>query len=280
MPDEQIEFMASRVRKKVGDPIPTSFRLLSNPIGPSREYLRDRYVKSDEPERYGYLDAPTDWNIIDPEYMAWLDSLPPLLKRRLKHGDWDAEADTGFFEGLEKVVRLLAYETTASVRAWDLAATAGGGDFTVGTRVDWTADPFYMVVDVVRGQWAPAQRNNIIRETAEADGAGTIIAIEEEGGSAGKDQVALMRRLLKGFVVHVDKPTQSKARRAERLAMAIYDDQVRHAGGQWVRAWVNELRGFGGPDQRNDDQVDASALAVNTLDAYHRRIQPEIVVAN
>ena len=162
VPNEQIEFMASRVRKKVGDPIPTSFRLLSNPIGPSREYLRDRYVNSDEPERYGYIDAPTDWNIIDPEYMSWLESLPPLLKARLMHGDWDAEADTGFFEGLGKVQELRSYETVSSVRAWDFAATAGGGDYTVGTRIDWTSDPLYVVADVVRGQWAPAQRNKAI----------------------------------------------------------------------------------------------------------------------
>ena len=277
VPQEQIEFMASRIRKSPGDPIPTSLRLLSNPIGPSREYLRDRFVRSDAPERYDYIDAPTDWTIVDREYMAWLDSLPPLLQRRLKHGDWDAEADTGFFEGLHKVERVTAYEAATSVRAWDLAATAGDGDYTVGVRMDWTTDPLYVVVDVVRGQWAPAQRNNIIRATAEADGPGTIIAIEEEGGSAGKDQVLLMRQLLQGFTVHVDKPTQAKARRAERLAVAIYGGQVRHAGGEWHRVWVNELRAFGGLYQRHDDQVDASALAVNTLDAYHRRIRPEIM---
>ncbi|HGM2528342.1 TPA: terminase, partial [Neisseria gonorrhoeae] len=55
------------------------------------------------------------------------------------------------------------------VRAWDLASTANGGDYTAGGRLGVTEDGRYIIANVVRGRYGADERDRILRNTAQKD---------------------------------------------------------------------------------------------------------------
>ena len=94
----------------------TYFRATSNPNGPGRSWVKRRFVDKSPPgETYEYfLNTPvgrlrktskwinsktTDNPIIvqrDPGYLAWLASLPELLRRAWQDGDWNVAEGVAF----------------------------------------------------------------------------------------------------------------------------------------------------------------------------------------
>jgi hypothetical protein len=81
-----------------------------------------------------------------------------------------------WFEFIDSLPRDLG----PKVRAWDLAASISDtADFTAGVLMAKGAgeDPSYYILDVIRGRWTPAQRDALIRKTAERDGPGVPIVI-------------------------------------------------------------------------------------------------------
>lgn len=157
------------------------------------------------------------------------------------------------------------------IRAWDKAATLEG-DWTAGVLMSRTAEGIYTIEDVVRGRWSPAERDRMIRSTAEKDGATVRIWGEQEPGSAGVSDVEAFRRLLAGFSVHVERPTGDKVMRAEPLAAQFEGGNVRILAKDkegkppaWRADLEAELLTF--PAGRFDDQVDACALCFSKLAA-------------
>ena len=149
-----------------------------------------------------------------------------------------------------------------SCRAYDTAATPGGGDFTAGVRMARVGEK-YRVMHVCRGQWSPAQRRVIQRQTAEIDGRSTIIHLAQDPGSAGVDQLQNDQQNLGGFAVVSKRPTGSKEVRAMPFAAACEAGLVELEPGDWNRAFIDELCSF--PTGQHDDQVDAAADAFNYL---------------
>jgi len=156
------------------------------------------------------------------------------------------------------------------VRYWDKAATALGGDYTSGVRMACHQGVFY-VEDVVRGQWAPAERDAIMRQTAQLDrtlarelsGGDVKIGIEREGGSAGKDSEATTTRMMAGFPVKHFPATGSKEVRADALASQAQAGNVKIVSGRWNGAFLDELCSF--PAGAHDDQCDSSSGAFHML---------------
>lgn len=145
-----------------------------------------------------------------------------------------------------------------SIRSWDLAATAGDGDFTVGILgAGPDADGFSYVRDVKRGQWSVETRNKIILDTALADGVNTKITLPLDPGQAGIDQQKNFMKLLAGFPVIFRKPTGDKVTRAEASIAAVNNSAYKLVRAPWNYDFVDELRGF--PLSAHDDQVDAFA---------------------
>jgi predicted phage terminase large subunit-like protein len=156
----------------------------------------------------------------------------------------------------------------AKVRAWDLASsTSETADFSAGVLMakGEGEDPSYYVLDVIRGRWSPAQRDAIIRQTAERDGPGVPVVIEEEGGSAGKSQSLSLSRLLSGYRLVPVRPTGDKATRAAPFASQVENGNVRVFRGSWNIEYFDELQSFPDPLAFHDDMVDASAYAFNHL---------------
>lgn len=157
-------------------------------------------------------------------------------------------------------------EIVSLCRGWDLAATEGGGDYTVGVLLGRYEDGRWIVVDVVRGQWGEANVRRQIADTAELDRATypvpVLIELPQDPGSAGKGQAAQLGAMLSGHAVAASIQTGSKQVRAGGVAAQVQMENVDVIEQQdWTVAFVEELRGF--DTAKYDDQVDALASAFN-----------------
>ncbi len=149
-------------------------------------------------------------------------------------------------------------------RAYDLAATAGGGDFTVGVKIAGPDENgLYYIVQVRRGQWDSDERDKEMNLVAQLDGYRCRIRLPQDPGQAGKDQAKRLIKMLAGFNVRSEPVTGSKEVRAGGLAAQINAGNVRLLAGDWNTDFIEELRTF--PLGKNDDQVDAAADAFNEL---------------
>ena len=172
-------------------------------------------------------------------------------------------AEGGLFQAgrLAVVDQVLA---GAAVRAWDLAATEGGGDWTAGVRLAAAgAGGAWQVADVVRLQGGPEAVVAAIRRTAEADGTGVAVGLPQDPGQAGRAQVGYLTAGLAGWRVVSGPETGAKLVRAMPVASQVNAGNVTLLRGGWNRAFAEELQAF--PGGRCDDQVDALSRAFGML---------------
>jgi predicted phage terminase large subunit-like protein len=141
------------------------------------------------------------------------------------------------------------------VRAWDVGATAGGGDYSVGVKMGSDGAGSFFVLDVVRGQWSTDERDAMIRQTAALDGVNCKIRLPQDPGAAGKSQAAAFTRLLAGFAVKVLPVSGDKITRADPFSSQVNAGNVKLLKGDWNREFIEELRQF--PNGKHDDIVDA-----------------------
>lgn len=270
-PEDQYTFLFSRQRRAEGSTLPLLTVAASNPGGSGHAWVRDRLVKNVNriPDLLfipaSYVDNP---HLDRLEYGRTLDSLMPVERARIKYGDWDVlDNETLFDLAWFRYYESLPEEgSRQSVRAWDTAATAGGGDFTVGVKIV-RIDNDYYIEDMVRGQWGPAEVEKVQLATAELDGSTTRIVLEEEPGSAGKRMNEILRQKLKRFHVLTERNTGDKLVRAVPTARAMSNGVVHIARRSWTKAMIDEMIQFTGDDKldQHDDIVDAVSLAFNTL---------------
>jgi predicted phage terminase large subunit-like protein len=120
-----------------------------------------------------------------------------------------------------------------------------------------------MVEDCTLGQWEALERERHIKATAEIDGRGVRIYIEQEPGSGGKESAQATIRKLSGFLAYADHPTGAKEVRAEPYAAQVLAENVYLVRGAWNLPFKQEHQSF--PVGRTKDMVDASAAAFNLL---------------
>ena len=148
------------------------------------------------------------------------------------------------------------------VRAWDLGATEGDGDFSAGVLMSANQGRF-PIEDVVRGQWSSGARDKIILATAQKDGTGVSIVIPQDPGAAGKAQAEQLAFMLSGYRVHIEKVSGSKELRADGLKSQAESGNVSVVEASWTEAFLQELSDF--PYGVHDDCLDAAASAFNRL---------------
>lgn len=172
--------------------------------------------------------------------------------------DTDALFTTGRITVLDELP-----ETIREIRAWDLAATlpteGRDPDWTVGLKLAFTAGGRAIVMDVLRLRAGPTEIANIIVSTATQDGPQTMIALPQDPGQAGKQQIAWLTQRLAGHRVRASPETGSKLVRATPAAAAAEAGLLFLLRGTWNRVFLDELRDF--PQGRKDDQVDALSRA-------------------
>lgn len=155
------------------------------------------------------------------------------------------------------------------VRFWDKAATADDGAYTVGVKMGQYRDKRFWVLNVVRGRWSSDVREKIIKQTAEIDGKGVEIGLEQEPGSGGKESTESTVKNLAGFRVRVDKPTGDKVLRADPFSVQVNNGNVSMVKAEWNFDYLEEHRFF--PYSTFKDQVDGSSGAFNELTKPRKR---------
>ena len=173
-------------------------------------------------------------------------------------------------------------QPSIQVRAWDMAATQGGGDYTTGVKMEATDKTIY-ITDIKRGQLSPSRIEDLIRKTAEFDGQQTTILIEQEPGSQGKALIEhLSHNILPEFtVIPVPVGGKSQIVRVQPLLAAIEFGRVRIASPNtngkpinWVTTFINEFDEYPPSSSGHDDQVVAASIAFNYLQSESAQLSP------
>lgn len=159
------------------------------------------------------------------------------------------------------------------IRYWDFAAsdkkkkkskepcwTAG---VLLGELRTLFGEKRWIILDVVRGQWNPDDRNAKMRQTAELDGVRVPIVFEQEGGGAGVEVAQNTISGMAGFSIEADRPTGDKAHRAEPFAAQCNAGNVFILRAPWNQSYIAELETF--PVGKFKDQVDATSGGFNKL---------------
>lgn len=229
------------------------------------------------------------------------------FQREAQH---EVEGTGGFFFNASAFRRVTVEEFRTLVaegtrfrwcRAWDLAATFGGGDWTVGVLMAMTPNKVCFVVDVIRHQIDSSRVRTLMLRTAQRDSRGEIwspdeydkrsgeiskhgelrfllddrgpehprkihIHLPQDPAQAGKDQASQLREMLAGFGARTEPVNGSKAVRARGWSDRVNSLNACIVQGDWNHDYTEEHRLFR-EDQKHeeDDQVDPSADAYNDL---------------
>jgi hypothetical protein len=143
---------------------------------------------------------------VNPEYLAWLLSLPLLERERLLGGNWKIRPAAGlYFKREWCAVADAAPADLDVVRYWDLAATEktelNDPDWTAGVKLGRDQNGGYWLLDVVRARANPGDVERLLLETAARDGKRVKIGFGRDPGQAGKSQALHLVRALGGFTV-------------------------------------------------------------------------------
>ncbi len=154
-------------------------------------------------------------------------------------------------------------------RAWDLAASAGKGDFTAGAKLGKDSDGIFYVLDVWSEQASSDGVRRALLQTAALDGKETAIHIPQDPGQAGKDQIQQLIRMLAGYSVKGEPVSGAKETRWFGYSAQVNAGNVKLLLGDWNKGFIEEHRQA--PTGKHDDRIDAAADAFNEI-ALPKRI--------
>jgi predicted phage terminase large subunit-like protein len=154
-------------------------------------------------------------------------------------------------------------------RAWDRAATEGGGDWTAGLLMGMQGDypnVWAYVVDLDYGQWSAETVRGTIKRIAKKDGSRVWLRLTQDPAQAGKDQADQDRRELLEFYPRIRLATGKKWDRARGFAECVNRGNVFVVRGDWNRFLTDRMKKFKeGVLDQDDDPIDAAADAFNEL---------------
>lgn len=161
----------------------------------------------------------------------------------------------------------------ATRRVWDLAASEGSGDWTVGGLVGKDADDNVYILDLERFRKAPNDVLEAVKVCAATDGVATPIMVEGSRNGDGKAVVAFYAKELRKYMVEPANADGSKETRAKPYSVMQQKGRVflpRNADGSkpaWVEGFIDEHRKMMGDGRkgRHDDQIDVCAHAINAM---------------
>ena len=151
---------------------------------------------------------------------------------------------------------------TRFVRGWDLAATEGAGDWTVGVKIGRQKNGRFIIANVVRDRKSSAGVERLLLNTASQDGYECTISIPQDPGQAGKAQTSYLVQQLAGYTVKTSTESGDKVTRAGPLAAQAEAGSVDILEGDWNDAFFEEITIF---PNGTKDQTDAASRAFNEL---------------
>jgi predicted phage terminase large subunit-like protein len=283
------EFVRWWIDQDTGFPIPERAAVL-------RYYVRvaERIVWADRPEELiQYLPLPQDLppgvdpprpisvtfipaSVFDntallqvnPEYLAWLLSLPLLERERLLGGNWKIRPAAGlYFKREWCAVADAAPAELDVVRYWDLAATEktelNDPDWTVGIKLGRDRSGGYWLLDMVRARANPGDVERLMLNTATQDCKQVKIGFGQDPGQAGKSQAQHLVRSLSNFTVMPATEGGDKLTRFGPFSSQCRAGNVKILRGSWNEDLFRVLEGF--PELAHDDEVDACSGALEML---------------
>lgn len=279
------------VDPNTGRQVPGRIRSASNPGGPGHGWVKSRFVQ-DASRVDGAVYIPS--YIVDnphlnfDDYLRTLSHLSPIDRERLIRGDWDVSEEGGKFRR-DKFKVIDAAEmlpTVKAVRYWDLAASEPSPanpdpDQTVGLRMDVDRSGTFTVRHIAAGFLSDEKVEALVRSTAEEDGRGVPVFIEQDPGQAGKAQVNHYKRhVLQGYPCYAGSTrirgvNASKEVRARAVAAAVGNDLVQIVRGTNLHAFLDQVVLFPLAGV-HDDFVDALSGAHTALTSKGGMGQPTI----
>jgi hypothetical protein len=208
-------YLFSRLRRLEGSDIPVRMRAATNPGGIGHEWVRQRFIVEESRERRFIASRLEDNPYLDQEeYRRSLSELDPYTRQQLLEGDWFALPPGSKFRREWFPVVDQAPADARRVRAYDLASTeprpGADPDYTAGALVAFK-DGRYWLEHMVHERSTPRGVEALIRQTAETDGKGVDIVIEQEPGSSGKALIDhYQRTVLPGWTVRGERSTGSQ----------------------------------------------------------------------
>jgi predicted phage terminase large subunit-like protein len=163
------------------------------------------------------------------------------------------------------------------VRAWDNAATDGGGDHTAGTLLGIQPDGTVLIDDLILKQYSSEKVAQLRKDTAKTDGKHVAVCVPLERAQAGKALVFHTEQDLKGYtvvsrdVVNNTPGSDAKKRRAYNFSIAVNagmvkyasDDHIADPEDKWNETLLRCMRNFG--FSSFDDPIDSTSDGYNWL---------------
>lgn len=166
------------------------------------------------------------------------------------------------------IVRALPSEGLVRCRFWDCASTEQSAqsrdpDWTVGALVAWMPSKKVAFIEhVIRVRMTPGAVDDLILQTAKADGVRVRVREEEEGGSSGVAIISARKKKLAGYNYKGVKAKQRKQLNWTPFLIQAEGGNIAMLEGDWNRAFLDEATTV---PAGHDDQMDAVAGAYNEL---------------
>ncbi len=297
-PDSWVaEFLSWWIDQETGFPIPERAGKLrwfirdgDNIIWANKAKTLRNEILGVEPKSVTFVPSKLSDNKIlmrqDPSYLANLHALPLVERMRLLDGNWKVRAIQGMFFRRAWFGPPIEPETVPkggkTLRYWDRAATeqtnaSPDPDWTVGVKMRRVGHTFF-VLHVERFRGTPDTVLKRMKSTAILDGHDCEQIFEEDPGSAGKAEIAMLYREFTGYHVHANRVTKAKVVRARPASSSVEAGNVKVVRASWNELFFGELESFADWDEveilpttlPHDDQVDAfsgayTALANNSI---------------
>lgn len=212
----------------------------------------------------------------DGVYASALQQLDPVTRKRMRHGDWLVKPAAGLYFKREWMHFIEPDEVPKDllvVRYWDRAATdpeeqkrkgKTDPDWSVGAKLGMKPDKSAVyVLDVARMRGEPGAVEKFIISTAEMDGKGIEIGLEQEPGASGKADVAHLIQMLRGFRAFAHPKRNNKIVAAGPISADCQNEKLYVVRAPWNDRYIAELEQF--PEGDHDDQVDGSSGAHTVL---------------
>lgn len=220
-----------------------------------------------------------------PEYLASLEALPDVERRRLLYGDWEArEANSTYFmrNWCEEISAYDPSDFTRIVRSWDFASTLksdanNSPDYTVGTLMGKTKSGDYIVLDVRRMRIRPGDWEKAITDAWEHDRQifrEVITLIPQDPGASGQMATSILCRALaeRGIVTEKMRASGKKLDRFRPFSAMAQNGGIKFVkgcGNDYENKIYNdngfiykELESFDGLRRRGESGHDKSSCRV------------------
>jgi predicted phage terminase large subunit-like protein len=265
--------------------------------GDTPEELILRYGKSDLPMDHEKQVKPIPFQCLfgtihdnptliemQPEYLANLESLPDVERRRLLLGDWTAREQSSTFFQRQWVEEILDYphdqDILETVRAYDFAGTLvhdgnKSPDYTATVKMAKLRNGDYVILDIKRTRIRFGDWKGFVLQNAMEDDKNTIVLIPQDPNPAAKAAAELLVRELceVGIYAQIARASTSKLDRFRPFSALAQNGAVKIVKGCGTDLengivgsndfYYKELESFTGVRKKtevgHDDMVDATS---------------------